>query len=58
MDVYKKLFDMYTNSISINEFIKSVTREINNPIALINENFQIIAYSDNDLYNELFMTKL
>ena len=54
MDVYKKLFDMYTNSISINEFIKSVTREINNPIALINENFQIIAYSDNDLYNDAF----
>lgn len=54
MDVYKKLFDMYTNSISINEFIKSVTREINNPIALINENFQIIAYSDNNLYNDAF----
>lgn len=54
MDLYEKLFDIYTKSITINDFVKNVTREINNPIALVNENFQIIAYSDNDLYNDQF----
>lgn len=54
MDLYEKLFDIYTKSISINDFVKNVTREINNPIVLVNENFQIIAYSDNDLYNDHF----
>ena len=47
MDTYQKLFEIYTKSISINDFVKNITREINNPIALINENFQIISYSDN-----------
>lgn len=54
MDTYQKLFEIYTKSISINDFVKNITREINNPIALINENFQIISYSDNDLYNDSF----
>ena len=43
MDTYQKLFEIYTKSISINDFVKNITREINNPIALINENFQIIS---------------
>ena len=57
MDTYQKLFEIYTKSISINDFVKNITREINNPIALINENFQIISYSDNDLYNDSFYDK-
>lgn len=57
MDLYKALFDIYTSSETLSEFVKKISIEINNPIALINENFEIIASSDKNLYRDSFWDK-
>lgn len=53
-DFYKFLFNIYVSSDQLSDFVKKISLELNNPIALIDTNFNIIATSDNNLYLDSF----
>lgn len=54
MDLYKDLFEIFMASESLGDFTRKIAIEIDNPIILINKNYQVLSYSDDFAEHDAF----